>query len=126
MISFSFLLFKHPKSWIIAAVTVALTVTVAVAAPVREQDPELVYFENVRDENGYSFSYKTKDGQFREEQGTIDPETGILRVTGVYRFIGTDGETYEYSYEADENGYRIVEKPPPAGISNTVLLSLVG
>uniref|UniRef100_A0A182P5L3 Uncharacterized protein n=1 Tax=Anopheles epiroticus TaxID=199890 RepID=A0A182P5L3_9DIPT len=107
----------------------ALTVVAILAAPAtRNDDSDLIYYDNVRDDSGYSFSYKTKDGQFREEQGYIDPESGILRVTGLYRYVGTDGETYEYNYEADENGYRIVDKPPPAGapISNTVLLSLVG
>uniref|UniRef100_A0A182SXC5 Uncharacterized protein n=1 Tax=Anopheles maculatus TaxID=74869 RepID=A0A182SXC5_9DIPT len=110
------------------AAAVLLAVTAVLAAPARNLDSDLVYYDNTRDESGYSFTYKTKDGQFREEQGYIDPETGILRVNGLYRYEGTDGKTYEYNYEADENGYRIVEKPPPAGapISNTVLLSLVG
>ncbi|XP_053663798.1 endocuticle structural glycoprotein ABD-5-like [Anopheles marshallii] len=120
---------KHfaPLYWITATVML-LAVTTVLAAPVRNLDPDLIYYDNTRDESGYSFAYKTKDGQYREEQGYIDPETGILTVTGLYRFQGTDGKTYEFNYEADENGYRIVKKPPLAGapISNTVLLSLVG
>uniref|UniRef100_A0A182Q1T3 Uncharacterized protein n=1 Tax=Anopheles farauti TaxID=69004 RepID=A0A182Q1T3_9DIPT len=105
-----------------------MSVASILAAPVDNLDPNLVYYESSRDEYGYSFTYKTKDGQFREEQGYISPDDGILRVTGLYRYEGPDGQTYEYNYEADENGYRIVSKPPPAGapISNTVLLSLVG
>uniref|UniRef100_A0A182NII3 Uncharacterized protein n=1 Tax=Anopheles dirus TaxID=7168 RepID=A0A182NII3_9DIPT len=112
----------------IVAAAILLSVVSVLAAPARYLNPDLVYYENTRDENGYSFTYKTKDGQYREEQGHIDPADGILRVTGLYRYEGTDGQTYEYNYEADENGYRIVTKPPPAGapISNTVLLSLVG
>ncbi|XP_052895754.1 endocuticle structural glycoprotein ABD-5-like [Anopheles moucheti] len=114
-------------NWITATV-VLLAVTTILAAPVRNLDPDLIYYDNTRDESGYSFAYKTKDGQYREEQGYIEPETGILRVTGLYRFQGTDGKTYEFNYEADENGYRIVKKRPAFGapISNTVLLSLVG
>uniref|UniRef100_A0A182M5R0 Uncharacterized protein n=1 Tax=Anopheles culicifacies TaxID=139723 RepID=A0A182M5R0_9DIPT len=115
------------QNWIIA-VAVLMTLTSVLGAPAQSSDSNLIYYDNVRDDSGYSFAYKTKDGQFREEQGYIDPESGILRVTGLYRFEGPDGKTYEYNYEADENGYRIVGKPPPVGapISNTVLLSLVG
>ncbi|XP_050072861.1 endocuticle structural glycoprotein ABD-5-like [Anopheles maculipalpis] len=113
--------------WVVATV-VLLSIKTVLAAPARNLNSDLIYYDNTRDESGYSFAYKTNDGQFREEQGYIDPESGILRVTGVYRYEGADGKTYEYNYEADENGYRIVDKPPPAGapISNTVLLSLVG
>ncbi|XP_050093940.1 cuticle protein CP14.6-like [Anopheles aquasalis] len=99
------------------------------AAPVRDLDENLIFFENNQDENGYNFAYKTKDGQYREEQGVINPETGVLTVSGVYGYEGPDGKTYEYNYESDENGYRIVTKPPPIGfapIPNAVLLSLVG
>ncbi|XP_049298318.1 endocuticle structural glycoprotein ABD-5-like isoform X2 [Anopheles funestus] len=115
------------RNWIVATAMV-LAVTSVFAAPVRNLDSDLIFYDNARDDSGYSFAYKTKDGQYREEQGYIDPETGILRVTGLYRFESNDGKTYEYNYEADENGYRIVPKPPPAAspISNTVLLSLVG
>ncbi|XP_049541492.1 endocuticle structural glycoprotein ABD-5-like [Anopheles darlingi] len=99
------------------------------AAPATDLDENLIFFENNQDEKGYNFAYKTKDGQFREEQGVINPETGVLTVSGVYGYEGPDGKTYEYNYESDENGYRIVTKPPPVGfapIPNAVLLSLVG
>uniref|UniRef100_A0A182WKK4 Uncharacterized protein n=1 Tax=Anopheles minimus TaxID=112268 RepID=A0A182WKK4_9DIPT len=113
-------------NWIVV-IAVLLALTSVLAAPAQNSDPNLTYYDNSRDESGYSFAYKTKDGQYREEQGYVDPDSGILRVTGLYRFEGSDGKTYEYNYEADENGYRIVGKPPPVGapISNTVLLSLV-
>ncbi|XP_058122946.1 larval cuticle protein 65Ag1-like [Anopheles ziemanni] len=114
----------------LAVICLLVLMKPALGAPAQNLDPELIFYENTRDENGYSFSYKTKDGQYREERGEINAETGVLVVNGVYGFIGTDGESYEYNYVADEEGYRIVTKEPEIGfappLSNAALLTLVG
>uniref|UniRef100_A0A4Y0BGB3 Uncharacterized protein n=1 Tax=Anopheles funestus TaxID=62324 RepID=A0A4Y0BGB3_ANOFN len=114
---------NHLRSlyWIFAA-AVLLIVTTVFSAPVQRQngDSNLVYYENDRNETWYEFAYQTKDGQYREEQGFIDPVTGILTVKGSYSFEGTNGETYAYNYVADENGYQIVEKPATADLSGLI------
>ncbi|XP_052895753.1 larval cuticle protein 65Ag1-like [Anopheles moucheti] len=125
---------RHFISFSCIIATVVLQVATSILeAPNPNLDPDLIFYYNTRDKNGYSFAYKTKDGQYREEQGHIDPETSILRVTGLYRFQGTDGKTYEFNYEADENGYRIVSMMAASGgspgsdtIYNTLLNSLAG
>uniref|UniRef100_A0A453Z3T9 Uncharacterized protein n=1 Tax=Anopheles quadriannulatus TaxID=34691 RepID=A0A453Z3T9_ANOQN len=108
---------------------------VVIGAPMGD---DLISYENVQTDNGYRFSYETKDGQAREEVGTIDPSTGVLTVTGWYSYRTPDGVTQRVDFVADENGYRIVDQPPNvvaqfipmvvAGspIDKTVLLSLVG
>uniref|UniRef100_A0A182KG57 Uncharacterized protein n=1 Tax=Anopheles christyi TaxID=43041 RepID=A0A182KG57_9DIPT len=120
--------------WVLSVVFVMLPPFIT-GAPIGD---DLISYENVQTENGYRFSYETKDGQAREEVGTIDPSTGVLTVTGWYSYQAPDGATYRVDFVADENGYRIVNQPPPvvtqlipmvvagAPISNTVLLSLVG
>uniref|UniRef100_A0AAG5DDS4 Uncharacterized protein n=1 Tax=Anopheles atroparvus TaxID=41427 RepID=A0AAG5DDS4_ANOAO len=116
-------------AWI-SVVGLLLLITMTLGAPAQNLDPGLIFYESTRDENGYSFSYKTKDGQFREERGEINAETGLLVVNGVYGFVGTDGQSYEYNYVADQEGYRIVEKEAEIGyapgLSQAALLSLVG
>ncbi|XP_052895758.1 larval cuticle protein 65Ag1-like [Anopheles moucheti] len=107
-------------------------------APTGKENDDLISYENVHTENGYRFSYETKDGQAREEVGTIDPNTGALSVTGWYSFHTPDGATHRVDFIADENGYRtmnqadiddsefqlpVVEAAP---INNALLLSLVG
>ncbi|XP_050072863.1 larval cuticle protein 65Ag1-like [Anopheles maculipalpis] len=98
--------------------------TFTAGAPIEAENSDLLSYENVRTENGYRFSYATKDGQAREEVGTIDPSTGALTVTGWYSYRTPDGAEYRVDFIADENGYRVVDQPTP--INNAVLLSLVG
>ncbi|XP_040156448.1 larval cuticle protein 16/17-like [Anopheles arabiensis] len=105
-----------------------------IGAPIGD---DLISYENVQTEDGYRFSYETKDGQAREEVGTIDPSTGVLRVTGWYSYYTPDGVMHRVDFVADENGYRVESEPSSveeeftpnveAGpIDRTVLLSLVG
>uniref|UniRef100_A0A4Y0BCY0 Uncharacterized protein n=1 Tax=Anopheles funestus TaxID=62324 RepID=A0A4Y0BCY0_ANOFN len=134
---------KHLRSlyWILA-VAAMLIVTTVLTAPISDAD---VYIDMLK-ENGYVFANQTKDGQYREEQGIIDPKTGILTVRGLSKPDGRFVEWYEYQLVSDENGYRIwiPEYPPipggdgsseisgyyPAGISQTIepklILSLLG
>lgn len=54
--------------------------------------------------NGYHFIYELSDGQSRDEFGSFDNEAGILRITGIYTYIGEDNKLYTVQYTADENG----------------------
>uniref|UniRef100_A0A182M0K7 Uncharacterized protein n=1 Tax=Anopheles culicifacies TaxID=139723 RepID=A0A182M0K7_9DIPT len=89
-------------------------------------------------------SYKTKDNQWRDETVELNPTTGVLVISGWYRYTGPDGIIYQVKYVADENGFRPLGMHLPgadlsdpnafsvltplidSGISRTVLLSLVG
>uniref|UniRef100_A0A182FGY1 Uncharacterized protein n=1 Tax=Anopheles albimanus TaxID=7167 RepID=A0A182FGY1_ANOAL len=77
-----------------------------ILTPTLNTDDGLLSFNDERNENGYSFSYRTNDGQYRREEGVIDPETGILRITGHYEYTDAEGKVHSYDYVADENGYR--------------------
>ncbi|XP_058122948.1 larval cuticle protein 65Ag1-like [Anopheles ziemanni] len=114
------------------------------ARPANEVGHNFDHFEVSSDQRGgQSFSYKTKDGQWRDETVEVDAATGKLVISGWYRYVGTDGEIYQVKYVADENGFRPlgthlpgadlsdpsvfgVFTPLADGISKTVLLSLVG
>ncbi|XP_053674497.1 larval cuticle protein 65Ag1-like [Anopheles nili] len=108
-----------------------------------EKDNNLEHFQITNDEHGQSFSYKTKDNQWRNEMVEVDPDTGKLTISGWYRYIGPDGLVYQVKYVADENGFRplgahlpgadlsdpnafSVIMPLSDSISRTVLLSLIG
>ncbi|XP_053663801.1 larval cuticle protein 65Ag1-like [Anopheles marshallii] len=107
-------------------------------APTGKEYDDLISYENVQTKNGYRFSYETKDGQAREEVGTIDPSTGTLTVTGWYSFRTPDGATHRVDFIADEKGYRTTDQADiedtefqmpvieSAPINNALLLSLVG
>uniref|UniRef100_A0A182YCY1 Uncharacterized protein n=2 Tax=Anopheles stephensi TaxID=30069 RepID=A0A182YCY1_ANOST len=109
----------------------------AASAPIEAENSDLLSYENVQTENGYRFSYETKDGQAREEVGLIDPSTGALTVTGWYSYRTPDGAEYRVDYVADENGYRVTKQPGAvvsqfmpavvgaAPINNALLLSLL-
>uniref|UniRef100_A0A182S734 Uncharacterized protein n=1 Tax=Anopheles maculatus TaxID=74869 RepID=A0A182S734_9DIPT len=113
-------------------------VAVIAGAPIEGENSDLLNYENVQTENGYRFTYETKDGQAREEVGTIDPSTGVVTVTGWYSYRTPDGAEYRVDFIADENGYRVTKQPGPvapqfmpavvaaAPINNALLLSLVG
>uniref|UniRef100_A0A182QYS0 Uncharacterized protein n=1 Tax=Anopheles farauti TaxID=69004 RepID=A0A182QYS0_9DIPT len=117
----------------------------AEARPTVQPDGNIDHFEISSDgHGGQSFSYKTKDGQWRDETIELNPKTGSLVIRGWYRYTGPDGVSYQVKYVADENGYRPLGMHLPGadlsdpsvfsvltplgdpGISRTVLLSLVG
>ncbi|XP_053663800.1 larval cuticle protein 65Ag1-like [Anopheles marshallii] len=114
------------------------------ARPALEKDYNIDHFEISSDTNGQSFSYKTLDNQWRDETVELNPKTGVVVISGWYRYIGPDGITYQVKYVADENGFRPLGTHLPganltdpnafnvftplvdSGVSRTVLLSLVG
>lgn len=55
------------------------------------------------------FSIETSDGTSRQESAQlkqIDDEHVALTIQGSYQYIGSDGQTYEVKYIADENGFQ--------------------
>ncbi|XP_053666329.1 larval cuticle protein 65Ag1-like [Anopheles marshallii] len=129
------------KLWLIVVLAI-FTVYRANGAPAQGVDPNLTSFYHEADDTEQMFSYRTKDGQSREETTSWDPETGKLVISGWYRYIGPDGVYYTVQYVADENGFQplgahlpgadpnpdlyAISTPQSGGLSKTVLLSLVG
>ncbi len=105
------------------------------AAPLKEETKIISYnFENLPD-NAYKFSYVQSDNQTREETGYFKyiGETPVLVVEGSYSFIGDDGQKYVVNYIADDQGYRVDEKPvllkpevPILQLSPNIIASLAG
>ncbi|XP_050093474.1 flexible cuticle protein 12-like [Anopheles aquasalis] len=112
-----------------------------IARPAATVDSNLDFLELASEPQGQAFSYRTKDGQWRDE--TIRWNDGKLVVTGWYRYTGPDGVQYQVKYVADENGFQplgvhlpganltdtdafSVLSPLTDGISRKVLLSLIG
>ncbi|XP_049298313.1 endocuticle structural glycoprotein ABD-5-like isoform X3 [Anopheles funestus] len=121
---------------------VTFVVYSAHGAPAQGVDPNLKSFYHDADDTEQMFSYRTNDGQAREETTSWDPQTGKLVISGWYRYVGPDGVFYTVQYVADENGFQplgahlpgadpnpdlyTISTPFSGGISKSVLLSLVG
>jgi hypothetical protein len=73
----------------------------------KEQAQVVTYKYNQLPNNGYHFAYELSDGQIRDEFATFDD--GILRIKGIYSYIGDDGKNYVVQYTADENGNKVKE-----------------
>ncbi|XP_039759608.1 uncharacterized protein LOC120633465 [Pararge aegeria] len=52
--------------------------------------------------DGYAYGYDTSNGIRAEEEGTA---TNGVKAKGSYSYIGDDGNVYEVTYTADENGF---------------------
>jgi len=69
-----------------------------------------------KDENGYVYSYGTRNGDVVEQSAAFKPgpilEDGtqekIPVVRGSYSFVDNFGKLHEVKYEADENGFRVL------------------
>ncbi|CAO1416278.1 unnamed protein product [Diamesa serratosioi] len=114
-------------------ILVVAVLSVVLASPIPQNEVQIVrYVYDHRGLDGYSFLYDLTDNQYRSEEGNLVQvgDKQVLRVTGSYFFVGTDGKNYNVIYTADENGYhpiiKEVEEPQVAYISPTVLKSLIG
>lgn len=78
------------------------------------------------------FSFKTADGQEREETGHFN-ENAIWTVEGFFSYVDSSGEMIKMIYVADDQGYRIREDNTmdrkqefQSQISRNAALSLLG
>ncbi|XP_047475718.1 pupal cuticle protein 36-like isoform X3 [Penaeus chinensis] len=65
----------------------------------------------------YNFNFETANGIIREEQGAPQGETGAVAQQGSWSFTFPDGTPADFSFVADENGFRVesdlLPTPPP-------------
>ncbi|XP_069988727.1 pupal cuticle protein 20-like isoform X2 [Penaeus vannamei] len=65
----------------------------------------------------YNFNFETANGIIREEQGAPQGETGAVAQQGAWSFTFPDGTPADFSFVADENGFRVesdlLPTPPP-------------
>lgn len=56
---------------------------------------------------GYEFSYELSDGSYRRETSAQKEIGGekVLSIDGVFGFIGDDGNKYDVTYNAGEEGF---------------------
>lgn len=83
----------------------------AAAAPQnKDQDVQILKFENNIEGDNYNFEYEQSDKQTRQESGNFEagaePDTGLLKVVGQYSFQLPDGKTVTVTYTADDKGFR--------------------
>ncbi|XP_034479909.1 larval cuticle protein 1 [Drosophila innubila] len=89
-----------------------------------------------RNDGSYFFAYEGADGSYREEVGIVkrsnvadhdrdhdhdanDGDETELEISGVYRYIDSQGERVEVSYVADKNGFVPVGSNIPREITET-------
>uniref|UniRef100_A0A4Y0BFC2 Uncharacterized protein n=1 Tax=Anopheles funestus TaxID=62324 RepID=A0A4Y0BFC2_ANOFN len=110
--------------WILAA-AVLLVVTTVLTASVPNDD---VYHENTLSENGRFFANRTTNGVYQQEEGTLNPSSGVITVTGFIRLEGIPDKTYEYRLMHDGEEYFAVHEPGVtySRIDTRLILSLLG
>ncbi|KAH8296987.1 hypothetical protein KR044_002653, partial [Drosophila immigrans] len=87
-----------------------------------------------KNDGSYFFAYEGADGSYREEVGIVkrlannintqptddregDDDETELEISGVYRYIDSNGQRVEVSYVADKNGFVPVGTNIPKEIS---------
>uniref|UniRef100_A0A182TJS3 Uncharacterized protein n=1 Tax=Anopheles melas TaxID=34690 RepID=A0A182TJS3_9DIPT len=93
-------------------------------APAQGVDPNLKSFYHEADDEEQMFSYKTNDGQSREETVSWDKDTGKIVISGWYRYLGPDGVLYTVQYVADENGFQPLGAHLPGADPNPDLYAI--
>lgn len=71
-----------------------------------------ILFENL-------YSYTSADGSRRKESGRLVTEPNgqrVLAVRGSYDYTTPDGQRFHVDYQADTNGYRIINNKPVGNI----------
>ncbi|XP_043069069.1 larval cuticle protein 65Ag1-like [Drosophila bipectinata] len=79
----------------------------AVAAPTNEA--QILRSESDVGPESFKYDWETSDGQAAQAAGqlkNIGSENEAISVQGSYRFVADDGQTYEVTYIADENGFQ--------------------
>ncbi|XP_064547953.1 larval cuticle protein 1 [Drosophila montana] len=86
-----------------------------------------------KNDGSYFFAYEGADGSYREEVGIVrrsgkhnddvdnadDDDDAELEISGVYRYIDSQGERVEVSYTADKNGFVPLGTNIPKEITET-------
>ncbi|XP_077289634.1 endocuticle structural glycoprotein ABD-5-like [Arctopsyche grandis] len=94
--------------------------TLAAPGKFKNDDPvAIVNYQSFNNGLGpYNFAFETADGTKRQEEAVLinpnDPESGLI-VRGSYSYPGEDGNIITVTYEADENGYRVIEPAQQGG-----------
>ena len=79
--------------------------------------PIVSYTRNGPVDGVYDFQYESADGTRREEQGAPNGPEGSVISQGAWSFTFPDGSPGQFSFVADEGGYRVesplLPTPPP-------------
>merc|ERR1712002_360785 len=96
-------------------IALSCLLAIAAAAPAKlEGDDSVEQIAILRDERyhpedgAYSFDFETENGIVRSEQGSaIEVDSAeVTAQQGSVRFTHPDGESFELTFVADENGYQ--------------------
>ncbi|XP_055387444.1 flexible cuticle protein 12-like [Condylostylus longicornis] len=93
------------------AIVFAALFAVALAAPLDDPaNAQVLRYDNDNiGVDGYNFAVETSDGKSHQESGKVKnlgPDDTPITVTGSFRYTGDDGQVYEVTYTADENGFQ--------------------
>lgn len=92
-------------------------VTIALAAPARDEDDKEKKYEivpiikseiNKNEDGSYKVEYEGGDGTSRQEEATVidaGTENESLEVKGSYKYINDEGQEVEVTYTAGVNGF---------------------
>lgn len=85
---------------------------VAAAASVGDQPPIPIVKQALSGpdpEGTYSYSYETGNGIQAQEEGHLkheDNDAEVMEARGSFSYTGDDGQVYQVSYVANENGFQ--------------------
>ncbi|KYN41853.1 Larval cuticle protein LCP-17, partial [Trachymyrmex septentrionalis] len=93
-------------------ITLCALVAVAIAAPVDNTSPIPIVkqaLDGPNPDGSYNYNYETGNGIQVQEEGhlnNVGTDSEALEAHGSFSYTGPEGQTYQISYVANENGFQ--------------------
>lgn len=108
---FSLLRSGHTKCAVAIGSCSLLPLLLVTLCAVGQAEQGIISLRQQQQQDGsYYFAYESEDGSYREEVGLLnhssdDAAAPQLEVSGLYRYVDSQGQQVEVSYVADKGGF---------------------